>query len=309
MKTKSLFLACLLSFSAVLGFAGEESAPPTEAQAALKALVEKVSSKIEAGQRDAQALAPELKEFEALQAKYVDQKTDEVAQIYFMHALLHAQVLNDLDRAKQIFAQVKKDFPNTEAGAAADQAIASFEEQAKTKTAKAALAGKPAPELNFTWATRDGLTKLSDLKGKVVVIDFWATWCGPCVASFPNVRELTAHYKDLDVVVLGVTSLQGRVHGLQSTPINTRGDAQKEFALMKDYIKAKDITWTVAFSEQEVFNPDYGVTGIPHMVIVAPDGTVRHPDMDPRDPHAEKVAKIDALLKEFGKPTAAAVTR
>jgi thiol-disulfide isomerase/thioredoxin len=303
MKLKSFFIVIGLALLPTLALA--EEGPPLPAPTAdLQALVNRIGTKIKAGEKTAEALAPELKEFEALEAKYRDQKTDEVARIHFMHALLYVQVFGDVERGKQILGKIQADFPATNVGAAAGQAITTIEQRAATENAKNALAGKPAPELDFAWATRDGLTKLSDLKGKVVVIDFWATWCGPCVASFPNVRELTAHYQGLDVVVLGVTSLQGRVHGLQSTPIDTRNDPQKEFALMRDYIKAKDITWTVAFSEQEVFNPDYGVTGIPHMVIIAPDGTVRHPDMDPRDPHEEKIAKIDALLKEFGKPTA-----
>lgn len=69
---------------------------------------------------------------------------------------------------------------------------------------------------------------------------------------------------------------------------------------MPAFMKAKDMTWPVVFSEQEVFNPDYGVRGIPHMAIIAPDGTVRYNGMHPATPHAEKVKKIDPILREFG---------
>jgi thiol-disulfide isomerase/thioredoxin len=144
------------------------------------------------------------------------------------------------------------------------------------------------------------LKTLSALKGKVVVLDFWATWCGPCIGSFPQVRELVEHYKGADVEVVGVTSIQGRVVNLQTQPIDTKDDPAKEMALMNDFMKAKDMTWTVAFSEEEVFNPDYGIMGIPYMAIVAPDGTVRHTGLHPAMPLAEKTVKIDALLKEFG---------
>ncbi len=279
--------------------------PTTDSTEELRALVTQIQSKLSAGQRTAPELAKELEAFDALRAKYRGQKTEAAARIGLMQGSLYAQVLKDQAKAREILEGIKTDFAGTEAAGLAERTLVQHERAALAENAKNALAGKPAPELNFTWSTRDGLKKLSDLKGKVVVIDFWATWCGPCVASFPNVRELTAHYKDLDVVVLGVTSIQGNVHGLNSTPINVKGDPAKEMALMRDYIKAKDITWTVVFSEQEVFNPAYGVTGIPHMVIIAPDGTVRHPDMDPRDPHEQKIAKIDALLKEFGKPVSA----
>ena len=123
------------------------------------------------------------------------------------------------------------------------------------------------------------------------------------IAAIPQIRELTAHYRDAEVAVVGVTSLQGRVHGLSAQPVDTSNDAKRELALMSDYIKAKEITWTVAFSEESVFNPAYGVNGIPHMAIIAPDGTLRFNGLHPGMPDEEKREKIDALLKEFGKRT------
>ncbi|MBC5622938.1 TlpA disulfide reductase family protein [Butyricimonas hominis] len=64
--------------------------------------------------------------------------------------------------------------------------------------------GRPAPE--FTLARRDGsLLSLSDFRGKVVVLDFWASWCKPCRASFPWVREFYKEYKDKGVEIVGVS--------------------------------------------------------------------------------------------------------
>jgi thiol-disulfide isomerase/thioredoxin len=267
----------------------------------LQSLVARIQKKLQLGQRTAADLAAELPIFDSLLAKYRDQKTDDVAQILLMQATLHAQVLGDTAKARELFLRLKADFPATQQGANADRFISDLDRTAKAELAKAALVGKPAPELHFAWSSLPSLKTLSDLRGKVVVLDFWATWCGPCVASFPHVRELTSHYKDTDVVVLGVTSLQGRVHGIEANPIDTRGKPDREYALMTDYLKAKDVTWTVVFSSEEVFNPDYGITGIPHMVIIAPDGTVRHSGLHPAMPQEEKTTKIDALLKEFGK--------
>lgn len=289
--------------------AAPAASPATSPAEDLKTLVAQIRTKLRAGPPTAASLAPELAAFDALLAKYRDQKTDDVAQILFMQATLHGEVLDDTETMKKLFVRLKADFPGTKAVAAADSALASIERRAKAKEASTALVGKPAPQLHFKWATREGLKTLADLKGKVVVLDFWATWCGPCVASFPQVRELTAHYKNLDVVVLGVTSIQGSVTGLEPQRIDTKGDPQKELSLMTDYIKAKDITWTIAFSDEEVFNPDYGITGIPHMAIIAPDGTLRHTGLHPAMPHADKVQKIDALLKEFNLPVVAAAAK
>jgi thiol-disulfide isomerase/thioredoxin len=290
----------------ILGFTALRIAPAQDAAAAnpageLQAIVASVQGKMKAGKGTAAGLAEELAAFEALRTKYRGQKTEEVADIHFMQATLYSQVLNDSDTAKKLLEQLKTDFPGTKAAASVDRALSSLERAAQAAQVKAKLVGQPAPALNFKWSSRTGLKTLADFKGKVVVLDFWATWCGPCVASFPQVRELTAHYKAADVEVVGVTSLQGYVMGLDPQRIDTKGDPAKEMALMKDYIKAKDLTWAVAFSEEPVFNPAYGVTGIPHMAIIAPDGTVRHTGLHPAMPHEQKVEMIDALLKEFGR--------
>jgi thiol-disulfide isomerase/thioredoxin len=278
--------------------------PPAEA---LSALVARVRDKLQTGTRTAAGLAPELADFETLLTRFHDQKSEDVARILYMEATLYGEVIGDSDKMKSLFARLKTEFPNTMAAGAAEQALTAIERSAKAAQASASLVGKPAPELHFMWSTRDGLKALSDLRGKVVVLDFWATWCGPCVASFPNIRELAEHYKGMDVVVVGVTSIQGSVTGLVPPKIDTRGDPKKELALMADYVKAKDMTWTVACSAEEVFNPDYGIDGIPHMAIIAPDGTVRERGMHPGATSLdEKVEKIDALLREFKLPTVAA---
>src|SRR6187549_1554121 len=68
----------------------------------------------------------------------------------------------------------------------------------------AALAGKPAP-LNFTLKDMNGIdVKLASFKGKVIVLNFWATWCGPCRVEIPYLIELQRQYGE-DLVVLGVS--------------------------------------------------------------------------------------------------------
>ncbi len=285
------------------------AATPSAAISELNALVAKISAKMRSGERTAAALAPEIVEFDALIAKNTE-KNEDSAQISYMYAMLFVQGLGDEEKGKSLLAAVKSDFPGTKAATNAERTLQQLSPEAKAKAAAAtaaakakvdALVGKPAPELNFTWSSQDGLKKLSGLKGKVVVLDFWATWCGPCIASFPQVRKEVAHFKDSPVQFLGVTSIQGYVANM-GPRIDTRGDPAKEMALMPDFMKAKEMTWDVVFSEEQVFNPDYGIRGIPYLAIIAPDGTVRHAGLHPGDPAAKVGEKIEALLKEFNLP-------
>jgi thiol-disulfide isomerase/thioredoxin len=171
--------------------------------------------------------------------------------------------------------------------------------------AKGTLVNHPAPDFKVLWSSSPSpITSLADLKGKVVLLDFWATWCGPCIASFPNIRELQARYKDFPVAIIGVTSPQGfhidqKAADPKDRRIDTKDDPAKEFALMPKFMADLDMTWTVLFSEQNVFNPAYGVFGIPHAVIIDPAGVVRHRGIHPGGDPAEEAEKIDALLKEF----------
>ena len=167
--------------------------------------------------------------------------------------------------------------------------------------AKGILIGSPAPALDFIWSNDESLTSLEALKGNVVILDFWATWCAPCVASIPNVRELQEHYKGYPVKIIGLTSVQGNHFG-DGGVVDCKGDPDKEFALMAEYIGQKDMTWTIAFAQQEVYNPDYGVGGIPHLAILDPAGNVRYNGLHPGNPLRDKAEKINGLLAEFDLP-------
>src|ERR1043165_2180705 len=80
------------------------------------------------------------------------------------------------------------------------------ERDGKSDVAKNAVEGKAPPTLVATdWVNTKPLT-WKDLKGKVVVLDFWTYWCGPCKASMPHVQELYKKYKDQGLVIVGIHS-------------------------------------------------------------------------------------------------------
>jgi len=305
-----MLTALLLGLSILSRATAQEAAPaapaaPSPAEAAildeLKVIIAEVSEKMRAGPATAESLAPDIAKFDALLAKHPE-KNDTTARVAVMKAMLYLQVLNDQAKGRELLLAIKTDYPGTEAAPLVDKILAQLDAGANAKATLAALTGKPAPELNFTWASKEGLKKLSDLKGKVVVLDFWATWCGPCLRSFPQIRTHVEHFKDSPVAFVGVTSIQGFIANMGER-IDTQDNPTKEIELLGQFKKEKQMTWDIAVSEEPVFNPAYGIEGIPYLAIIAPDGTVRFAGIHPGDESADVSGKIVAILKEFNLAT------
>lgn len=110
-----------------------------------------------------------------------------------------------------------------------------------------------------------GNIRLSDFRGKVVLLDFWATWCGPCVADIPKLRKL--HEK------LAADS--------RFALISLSLDKQAETA--RKYTAENGMTWTHGFLgdwEKTSIPDEYGVRGIPALILIAPDGEIIDPRLD-----------------------------
>lgn len=168
------------------------------------------------------------------------------------------------------------------------------------------LLGHPVPAMEILWMGRtDGTPSwktLADLKGKVVVLDFWATWCGPCVGSFPNVRTMRAKYSPEDVEIVGITSPQGYVAHKKRARADCKDDVAKEQAELANFMKDMEMTWTVAMTKEDVFNPDFAIRGIPFVAIVDADGNVAKVGLHPSN-EEEIQRTVDELIakKNAGK--------
>ncbi|HMR83208.1 MAG TPA: TlpA disulfide reductase family protein [Niabella sp.] len=145
-----------------------------------------------------------------------------------------------------------------------EQYIAALEKEAHLKMIadlKTQILDKPAPQ--FTLTDLDGKkVSLADYKGKVVIVDFWATWCGPCIASFPGMKKMQEKYKDnSDVKFLFVDTWQREENKEQNA---------KDFITKNNY----DIFHVLMDNEDKVVK-DYEVSGIPTKFIIGKDGRIK----------------------------------
>ena len=176
-----------------------------DAKAQLGALVDKVTEKLEAGKTSAADLADDLKNFDTLLAEHKDEKTDAVANILFMKAALYSEVLGDEDTAITALQKLKADFPGTEPATRADTLLAELTRTREAKEIQRRLvAGTPFPDFRETDLNGKPLA-LAGYRGKFVLIDFWATWCPPCLQELPNVLKTYQQYHDKGFEVVGVS--------------------------------------------------------------------------------------------------------
>ncbi len=129
----------------------------------------------------------------------------------------------------------------------------------------ALMVGDKAPELTIEkWVKGDSVAQFE--KGKVYVVEFWATWCGPCIASMPHLSELQKKYRDKGLTIIGVTS---------ADPRNT---LEKVEAMVKD--KGDTMGYTVAWDTErktnEAFMRAAGRNGIPCSFLVNGDGKIAY---------------------------------
>ncbi len=144
---------------------------------------------------------------------------------------------------------------------------------------KAAI-GKPF-ELEFTDAIKETQVSMKGLKGKVVVIDFWATWCGPCIAEIPNMKRIYAEYKDKGVEFIGVSLDQPKEQG--------------GLDALKEYVAKNEVQWPQYYQGNywnSEFSKGWGINAIPAVFIVDADGNLYS---------VEARGKLETLIPELLK--------
>lgn len=147
----------------------------------------------------------------------------------------------------------------------------------------------PLPELTVNeWIDRPPV-KLSELRGKVVLLDFWAHWCGPCRITLPNLSRWHETYKDKGLVILGVTRYFGHGNQRPMTPA-------EELVYLRDFKKRNRLPYGVLVEDGTVNDFNYGVNSIPMSFLIDRKGRLRYisPGAD-----MEEIETLGVMIKKL----------
>ncbi len=143
----------------------------------------------------------------------------------------------------------------------------------------AVFTGDVAPDFSLE-DTKGNKVTLSSLRGKVVMVNFWATWCPPCIEEMPSMERLNKFMAEEDFVMLA---------------INTEKDGR---TVVPDFLKKSPYTFPILYDDQGTVQQQYGVYKFPESFIVGKDGTVIEKIIGPLDWSSSKtVAYLKSLAK------------
>jgi len=140
------------------------------------------------------------------------------------------------------------------------------------------LAGKPAPA--FRLQSLDGKTQdLAELKGKVILLDFWTTWCGPCRKEMPELDKLHQEYRDSGLVLIGL-------------------DVAEDREIVEQYVKKSGVSYAIALTTGTDLVSAYKISAFPTHVLIGRDGTIVDYQVGSGGPEA-----LRSLLEKAGLKT------
>lgn len=150
---------------------------------------------------------------------------------------------------------------------------------------KKSMLSDPSP--SFALYDLDGKkVNMADLKGKVVILDFWATWCGPCIASFPGMQKMVTKYNDNPNV--------------KFLFVNTWENKEDKEKNARDFITANRYTFQVLMDNDDKVIGQFKVDGIPTKFVIGPEGNIRFKSVGFHANEDKMMAELDTMIELAG---------
>ena len=254
-----IFLSLLLVSSLTTRAAAQTNDVNTQ----LKNVAAKIKAKIVAWRMPEADLAPELKELDTIYAQHKGGNAEDLANVLRLKATVYWSVVDNSEKGIALIRQIQKDYPDTAVGRDADRIISSIQQAQEGRKIRRALTnGTQFPD----FAEKDlqgNQFSVANYKGKLVLVDFWATWCAPCVAELPNIiKAYNKHHSN----------------GFEVIGISLDMDEQK----LRSFLKTKEIPWAQYFDGKGWQNKlaiKYGIPSIPATFLLDGDGKIIGQDL------------------------------
>ena len=255
--------------------ADNASAPLSPILVELQGLFDRIKAKVGTeGEKIVPAqLTAELAEFEAIIAKHPEATADDKASVLWMKTMLYLQVFEDFDQGTAVIRKLKADYPTSKFGVKADEVLVAIaKDKAAQEFQKTLVPGAMLP--NFEGKTLDGRPiAVLGFRGKYLLVDFWATWCGPCVAELPNVLAAYEKYNAKGFEVLAVS-------------------LDRDEAELRKFVDEKKIPWAQVYEGAEAIAEKFAIESIPTTFLIDREGKIVARDLR----GAALTKKLDELL-------------
>ena len=256
MKLSGVFLIMMLELAGGRATVYGQAAAPD--MSALNALITQINTDISAGKHTEAELAADIRQFDVVLAAQKGQPPVVSAFILMQKGILYDEVLENPEKALAIFQGILTNYPGNEVAARMPEAIKSLEPQvAKQKIRESLAPGTILPDFSVTDLAGKPLS-VAQYRGKVVLIDFWATWCPPCRRELPNVAAVYQKYHSQGFEIIGVT-------------------LDDDQAKVANFIKDSNMPWPEHFEGTGWDNTlvaKYGVSAIPDNILVDAQGHI-----------------------------------
>jgi len=254
-----LFLSLLLVPSLTTMAAAQTNDVYTQ----LKNVVDKIRAKTVAWKMPEAELAPELEELDAIYLQHKGENPEDLANVLRLKATVYWSKVDNSEKGIAVIRQIKKDYPNTTVGRDADSIISLIQQHEEIRKNRRTLTnGAKFPDFSEKDLLGNPLS-VSKYEDKVVLVEFWATWCVPCVAELPNIiKAYKKHHAD----------------GFEVIGISLDQDEQK----LKSFLKAKEIPWPQYFDGKEWQNKlaaKYGIDSVPATFLLDRQGKIIGQDL------------------------------